>query len=158
MNHDANRGPEILIICGTLTGLATLFVFLRILVRTIIIRQAGWDDYVILAAAVVMFAEMMVIIPEVQYGAGRHAEYIVPASNIVRGLHLNFVTQPLCLLGLCFTKVSVGLFLLRITPTLTYRRFIWGMIIFTALSAAGNVCEYRPQECHGQCRTCVRGD
>ena len=86
-----------------------------------------------------MFAEMMVIIPQVQLGAGRHKEYIEPESNIVKGLHLNFVPLPLCLIGLCLTKVSVGLFLLRITPSKKFRYFIWGCIVFTVLSATGNL-------------------
>jgi hypothetical protein len=89
-----------------------------------------------------MFAEMMVIIPQVQLGAGRHKEYIEPESNIVKGLHLNFVTQPLCLIGLCLTKVSVGLFLLRITPSKKFRYFIWGCIVFTVLSATGNLRKF----------------
>lgn len=93
------------------------------------------------AAAVVTFAEMMVIIPEVYYGAGRHAAYIQPASNIVTGLHLNFVTQPLCLIGLCLTKISVGLFLLRLTPSRRFQVFIWVVIGITAMSATGNLCE-----------------
>jgi len=83
---------------------------------------------------------MMIIIPQVHYGAGRHVQYIQPASNVVTGLHLNFITQPLCLIALCLTKVSVGLFLLRLTPETTLRRFIIGTIIFTVLSATGNFC------------------
>lgn len=85
----------------------------------------------------------MVIIPQVQYGAGRHKEYIDPPENIVTGLHLNFVTQPLCLIALCLTKVSVGVFLLRMTPSVRYKRFVWGTIIFTVLSSIGNLCTPR---------------
>jgi hypothetical protein len=87
---------------------------------------------------VVLFVEMMIIIPQVGYGAGRHVQYIDPPSNVVKGLHLNFVTQPLCLIALCLTKVSVGFFLLRLTPSANFRRFIIGTIIFTILSATGN--------------------
>jgi hypothetical protein len=81
---------------------------------------------------------MMIIIPQVGYGAGRHVQYIKPALNVVTGLHLNFITQPLCLIALCLTKVSVGLFLLRLTPETKLRRFVMGTIIFTVLSATGN--------------------
>lgn len=89
-----------------------------------------------------ILAEFIVMIPQVGYGAGRHLDNIVPAANVVKGLHLNFVTQPLCLISLCFTKISVGLFLLRLTPSATYRRFVWGVIIFTILSAIGNLCKH----------------
>ena len=84
----------------------------------------------------------MIIIPQVQLGAGRHWQYIEPPENIVKGLHLNFVTQPLCLIGLCLTKVSVGLFLLRITPSKRFQYFIWGCIVFTVLSSTGNLRKF----------------
>jgi hypothetical protein len=89
-----------------------------------------------------MVVEFIVIIFEVGYGGGRHVQYIDPPSNVVKGLHLNFVTQPLCLIGLCLTKVSVGFFLLRLTPSPNFRRFIIGTIIFTILSATGNFCKF----------------
>lgn len=90
-----------------------------------------------------MLVEFIVIIFEVSYGGGRHVQYIDPPSNVVTGLHLNFVTQPLCLIGLCLTKVSVGLFLLRLTPSPNFRRFIIATIIFTILSATGNFCKWK---------------
>ncbi|KAL2208405.1 integral membrane protein [Sarocladium strictum] len=135
---DINRGPEILAICGSLVGLALVTVLLRVYVRVAMVKHMGADDWTIVAAMTVMFAEMMVIIPQVQLGAGRHYQYIKPESNITKGLHLNFVTQPLCLIGLCLTKISVGLFLLRITPSKRFRYFIWGLMVFTVLSATGN--------------------
>lgn len=139
---DYDRGPQILAICGAMVGLALLLVGLRLLVRVRIVRTTlGWDDYFMMAAALVLLAEMIVIVPEVQYGAGRHVQFIEPASNIVTGLHLNFVTQPLCLIALCFTKISVGLFLLRLTSSGGFGRFIWAVIVVTAVSAAGNLCE-----------------
>lgn len=143
---DVDRGPQILAICGSMTGLAVLFVLLRLFVRVRIVRSTGWDDYFMVAAAAVLLVEMMVIVPEVWYGAGRHVEYIQPPSHVVTGLHLNFVTQPLCLVGLCLTKVSVGLFLLRLTPSRRFRVFIWGVIVVTVLSAIGNFCEFCPFE------------
>lgn len=80
----------------------------------------------------------MVILPEIEYGGGRHIQYIEPKSNVVIGLHYNFVTQPLCLIALCLAKVSVGLFLLRVSPSTRMRYFIMGTIVFTILSATGN--------------------
>lgn len=87
-----------------------------------------------------MFAEMMIIIPQVMLGAGRHHQYI-SNDDFVAGLHLNFVTQPLCLIALSLTKVSVGLFLLRLTTTTWHIRLIWGVIAFTILSWVGGFRE-----------------
>ncbi|KAK4125816.1 hypothetical protein N657DRAFT_654352 [Parathielavia appendiculata] len=136
---DENRGPEILAVCGSLVGIALFVVVLRIWVRAKIVRHVGADDWTIIAAMLVMFVEMMVIIPQVQVGGGRHVQYIQPPENVVKGLHLNFVTQPLCLISLCFTKVSVGLFLLRLTPSRNFRYIVIGMIVFTIMSHTGNL-------------------
>lgn len=90
-----------------------------------------------------MFAEMMIIIPQVQLGAGRHVDYIDDV-DFVEGLHLNFVTQPLCLIALCLTKLSVGLFLLKLTTTKWHKNLIWAIMLFTVLSWAGNFCKCCP--------------
>ncbi|KAK3938962.1 hypothetical protein QBC46DRAFT_155181 [Diplogelasinospora grovesii] len=136
---DENRGPQILAICGSMVGLTLALVLLRVWVRVRMIRSFGWDDIFMVAAMTVLFVEMMIIIPQVNIGAGRHYQYIVPASNIVAGLHLNFVTQPLCLIALLLAKVSVGFFLLRMAPSPRFRYFIIGTIVFTVLSATGNI-------------------
>ncbi|KAG7105419.1 hypothetical protein HYQ44_016731 [Verticillium longisporum] len=62
---DVNRGPQILGVCGAMVGLALVFVVLRVYVRVAIIRKLGWDDYCMIVAMAVMFAEMMVILPQV---------------------------------------------------------------------------------------------
>ena len=63
------------------------------------------------------------VIPEVRYGAGRHIEYIDPV-HFGLGMKLNFITQPLYLFAICFVKLSVGFFLLRIAVEKFYRRLI----------------------------------
>lgn len=88
---------------------------------------------------------MIVIIPQVGYGAGRHVQYIKPSSDIVKGLRLNFVTQPLCLLALCLTKISVGVFLLRMTQKARLRLFIRGTMILTAAASLANLCMKSPR-------------
>lgn len=92
---------------------------------------------------VVMFIQFMVLVPEVHLGGGRHVQYIMPPENVNKALHLNFVTQPLCLIALCLTKVSVGFFLLRLTPSPMFKRFVIGMMMFTVFSATGNFCKQR---------------
>lgn len=141
---DINRGPEILAVCVFLSCLATATVCLRLWVRAKITKCVAWDDYFISAAIVVTLIEVFVLIPQVHFGAGRHEEYIVPASNITTGILLNFVSQPLCLINLCLVKLSVGLFLLRLTTSKPYRVFLWGMIVFTAVSFVGNLGELVP--------------
>lgn len=138
---DVNRGPEILAVTGTLVGVTLCVVLLRLWVRVRMVRQLGWDDFFVAAAMLLLFAEMMIIVPEVHYGAGRHWQYIQPPEHIPIGLHLNFATQPMCLVALTLTKVSLGVFLLRLAPTRNYRIFIHFIIGFTVLSSTAGFCK-----------------
>jgi hypothetical protein len=72
---------------------------------------------------------MGLVIPEVINGAGRHTAYLDPAKATV-GLKLNFITQPVFLWAITTVKISIALFLLRIAPNKTYRKILWGVIIF----------------------------
>jgi hypothetical protein len=76
---------------------------------------------------------MFIVIPEAYYGAGRHAYYLAadPAKQEY-GLYLNFISQPFFLVGVVLVKVSIGLFLLRLTPSQFFHRFIWCMLAFMA--------------------------
>jgi hypothetical protein len=56
-------------------------------------------------------------------GAGKHAEYI-KQDDFIAALRLNLISQPVFLFAICFVKVSVGFFLLRIAVGRFYRRLI----------------------------------
>jgi hypothetical protein len=75
---------------------------------------------------------MGLVIPSAYYGTGRHAYYLDPATESY-GLYLNFISQPFFLVGVVLVKVSIGLFLLRLTPSQFYHRFIWCMQAFMAI-------------------------
>jgi hypothetical protein len=68
-------------------------------------------------------AGQCIIVPQVYYGAGRHIEYI-EIKHFQSSFKLNFITQPLYLVAICLTKISVGFFLLRIAVRPFYRRLI----------------------------------
>jgi hypothetical protein len=72
-------------------------------------------------------AGQCIIIPQVYYGAGRHIEYI-ELHHFQSSFKLNFITQPLYLVAICLTKISVGIFLLRIAVQPFYRRLIIGIM------------------------------
>ena len=85
-----------------------------------------------------MLAQMILIILEVQLGAGQHTDAVSHENNI-KGLRLNFVTQPLCLTGLVLVKISIGLLLVRFTTSRKFKNFIWGVIVFTSAAFIGNL-------------------
>ncbi|KAF8867177.1 hypothetical protein BDZ45DRAFT_6492 [Acephala macrosclerotiorum] len=114
---DISYGPRLLTVTLVLTVAAFLSVTARMWVRKIMIKSVGWDDYIIY----------------VSYGAGRHAIYLTNGPKHSYGLYLNFISQPFFLVAIVLVKVSVGLFLLRLTPSQFFHRFIWGMIGFMAM-------------------------
>lgn len=68
-------------------------------------------------------------IAQVAYGAGRHEAYL-SADVIEVGLKLNYIGQVLFLWAPCFVKVSIALFLLRVTPDLVLRKIVQTAMFF----------------------------
>lgn len=87
----------------------------------------------------------MLVIPEVHYGAGRHSFYILRdlgPEGLKTGLKLNFATQITYVFAIALVKVSVGLFLLRLTPSKQYKYFIWsvlGFVTFYTIAGMGEI-------------------
>ncbi|KAI1763533.1 hypothetical protein GGR53DRAFT_531481 [Hypoxylon sp. FL1150] len=126
---DLNEGPRILGAVVLTTTCALVVVCARLYVRLCMTRSIGTDDYVMIAAMLLSLGGMGVVIASVRYGAGRHAAYLNPDVNRL-GLKLNFVSQPIYLWAIPLVKVSVGFFLMRIAPSVYYKRILQGVMTF----------------------------
>ncbi|KAB2110258.1 hypothetical protein AG0111_0g1264 [Alternaria gaisen] len=133
-----NEGPTILGTTLTVTIVAVLTTIARFYVRIRMIRNVGWDDYVMLLAMMLCVAGQCLVIPQVHYGAGKHVDYIKPA-DFIAGLRLNLISQPIFLFAICFVKISVGFFLLRIAVGKFYKRLISGIMAFMGAYTVGCV-------------------
>ncbi|KAI8937113.1 hypothetical protein NX059_006327 [Plenodomus lindquistii] len=133
---DERQGPMILGATLTVTIAALITTISRLYVRVKLIRNVGWDDYLMVSAMILCIAGQGVVIPQVHYGAGRHIEYIKPA-DFATAFKLNFITQPLYLFAIALVKLSVGSFLLRIANQPFYRRLIIGIMAFMAMYTTG---------------------
>ncbi|KAH7069315.1 hypothetical protein FB567DRAFT_565051 [Paraphoma chrysanthemicola] len=131
-----NQGPTILGATLTVTIAALLTTIARLYVRLRMIRNVGWDDYVMITTMALCVAGQCVVIPQVYYGAGKHIEYIDPA-DFVRSFRLNFISQPIYLFAICLVKLSVGFFLLRIAVKPFYKRLIISIMAFMAFYTTG---------------------
>lgn len=80
-----------------------------------------------LANALQCIAGQCLVIPQVHMGAGKHIDYI-KKEDFIAALRLNLISQPIFLFAICFVKVSVGFFLLRIAVGRLYRRLIIGIM------------------------------
>ncbi|KAF2192261.1 hypothetical protein K469DRAFT_553143 [Zopfia rhizophila CBS 207.26] len=129
---DENEGPAILGTTIAVTTLALFTLIIRLYVRFHMIKNVGWDDYVMMAAMCLCVAGQAIIIPQVHFGAGRHINHI-PPKDFQTAFKLNFISQPIYLIAISFVKLSIGFFLLRVAVTPFYRRTIISVMVFMAL-------------------------
>lgn len=71
---------------------------------------------------------MAFIILQVQNGGGHHAADLSPHQRMMSQKY-QYVAQPMFLWTICFIKLSIATFLLRISPPQGYRRAILGVAI-----------------------------
>ncbi|RDL37585.1 uncharacterized protein BP5553_05018 [Venustampulla echinocandica] len=130
---DINHGPRLFAATAVVTIFALVAVCTRLWVRKVMIKSVGWDDVFMVAAMILSLVAEGLTIADVYYGAGRHAAYLTDPDKHSYGLFLNFVSQPFYLVGVVLVKVSIGLFLVRITPSVFFNRFIWSMQAFMCI-------------------------
>lgn len=123
---DVNHGPRIIIATAITTFAALITVLARFYVRVYLIRNVGWDDYIMALTMLLSVCGFAIIVPEVKYGAGRHGAYV--QGTAVTAMHLNYATQAIYMWAIGLVKVSIGLFLLRFAPQKGFSIFIWVVI------------------------------
>lgn len=98
-----------------------------------------------IVAMIFSTALLGLIIGQVSYGAGRHAAYIIADNpeDFVNGMRLNFISQPVTILGVTFIKASVAVFLLRLAPPVKYIIFIWCVVAFMCIYTIVGISECR---------------
>ncbi|KAI8942457.1 hypothetical protein NX059_000525 [Plenodomus lindquistii] len=128
-----NRGPELVAVCSTFVSLAFITTVLRVYVRTFIVKAFGWDDgFMVLAlCAHVMFATCA--IGGVHYGTGRHMDTLTP-EEVYKAMRYWW----LCYIAYCWamiaSKISIGLFLLRVTVKTVHRYILYGAMSLTVIT------------------------
>ncbi|KAK4545936.1 hypothetical protein LTR36_002500 [Oleoguttula mirabilis] len=133
--EDDNAGPKLLVIAIVMVTLCVLTTTLRCLVRYSR-NFLGPDDYIIAAATLVAVGRVIIQCVSVQYGNGRHRQFLSKADYT----HVNFLTwltQLFLFPLLCLLKLSVCLLVLRIKNTKPLRYFLWtvmaGLVVTTLL-------------------------
>ncbi|KAK6396293.1 hypothetical protein LTR65_009375 [Meristemomyces frigidus] len=125
--EDDNAGPKLLVIAIVMVTLCLVRYSRNFL---------GPDDYIIAAATLVAVGRVIIQCVSVQYGNGRHRQFLSKADYT----HVNFLTwltQLFLFPLLCLLKLSVCLLVLRIKNTKPLRYFLWtvmaGLVVTTLL-------------------------
>ncbi|KAH5416452.1 hypothetical protein HBI46_120590 [Parastagonospora nodorum] len=132
---DETRGPELQAVCSTFVSLAFTATVLRVYVRTCLVNAFGWDDAFMVFAlgSHIMFATCA--IGGIHWGTGRHMNTL---SNEEIFMAMRYWW--LCYIGYCLamitSKVSIGLFLLRVTIKPMHKWIIYAAMAISVFTGA----------------------
>ncbi|KAJ5496463.1 hypothetical protein N7463_008450 [Penicillium fimorum] len=129
-----NRGPLLLIINCTVTGLAAIIVGLRTISRIFIVKMFGLDDWTMVAATIFAVLNVVVAGFGVEHGTGKH-KWNLTKADVLPAAKVRYVTHIIYTLISGLIKVSICLLYLRLFPNI--RVISLGTIAFvTAMSIA----------------------
>ncbi|KAG9237593.1 hypothetical protein BJ875DRAFT_453254 [Amylocarpus encephaloides] len=128
-----NRGPELAAVTGVFLGLAVIFTSLRIYVRTVS-KNWGADDLLFLCSLVFFVIFCVGSFGGITYGSGQHLDAI-KVENLPEALHLWWLGEMCYTVTTWLLRLSVGVFLLRLSVKPRYRWVIYTtMAVVSVLS------------------------
>ncbi|KAJ8120435.1 hypothetical protein ONZ43_g2857 [Nemania bipapillata] len=133
MTDVPNRGPELFSVCVTLLAASVVAFTLRVYTRLFIVKAWGLDDWFMSFAAISFTLFVASAITGIHYGTGRHNADLKPSD---REEAMKYWW--LCYIWYCLTmiasKISIGVFLLRLTVSKMHHYIIYVVMLFTVSS------------------------
>ena len=122
-----NRGTACIVLIAVFGFLSIATTAIRIGVRALN-HQLGWDDLCIGLAS--CFYMIQIVFNGLTYrsGYGRHTYYLGEYQT-QETLKWNYITEIFLFLVICFTKISICLFVLRIKNARWLRRCLYSLIL-----------------------------
>ncbi|KAL9000871.1 MAG: hypothetical protein Q9169_000626 [Polycauliona sp. 2 TL-2023] len=130
---DENLGPTIIIINIIVLTASTLIVILRTFTRLSLTKNFGWDDAVMVLTQVINACGMGFVGAEVSNGLGRKRYYLAPGSY-KKFLKYDYLDWAQVFLTLMLSKISICLFLLRLSSFRKIRLGLHAMNVFLIIS------------------------
>ncbi|KAF2274319.1 uncharacterized protein EI97DRAFT_125978 [Westerdykella ornata] len=126
------NAPEILAITGTFFALASFVFLLRCYVRLGMLKVFGTDDYVMTIAMLLAAAVFACFKIETDHGLGKHFMVLLgtdPAGYMQLSKVL-YVHSILIMVAISTVKISIGFFLLRLSTSKPFHRFLFVIMVF----------------------------
>ncbi|RNJ58986.1 hypothetical protein D7B24_003807 [Verticillium nonalfalfae] len=120
----SEKGQAALAVMWTLTAITLVFLCLRLVTRYFIIDQLGFDDYTYVVAAILLVLYTTFTHVAEGYGFGRSI-YGLEIKDATAAIKWEMVGQSFSIIGMAVSKISLGLFLLRLTVVHWHRVAIW---------------------------------
>ncbi|KZN84865.1 hypothetical protein EN45_090250 [Penicillium chrysogenum] len=137
-----DKGPEMMAVMWTMTALATLLVIARLCIRQRMLRNFGFDDWLIGASMIFGLIFVATATVSVTYGYGQHMSNLDP-KTVEPALMWNMISFIFGIISFAIPKLAVAALLHRIlNPSLIQRITVWGLVILVAIIALINILIY----------------
>ncbi|CZS91637.1 uncharacterized protein RCO7_06978 [Rhynchosporium graminicola] len=131
---NANRAPEVYAVAAVFLALTWITAFLRCYVRGVIVKKFGLEDYLAMLALILFTATGVFALQGISHSMGMHLADI-PLQNLTPAMIYWFSTELAYVLAICALKMSVVVFLLRISVKRSHTTILYttsaGVMIFT---------------------------
>lgn len=137
-SESGDLGPVVLAVCWIESGIAAIFLGLRLYVKLTAHRKLYWDDFLLIASWVLLVAFSGTAIYGVQWGLGQHDARNKYGDG---GRHLQLtvvIATTFSVLGAALSKTSFAITLLRLTKGIM-RKVVWFAIISMNIILVFNV-------------------
>ncbi|KAL2127402.1 hypothetical protein VTI74DRAFT_10804 [Chaetomium olivicolor] len=131
-----NRGPVIMAVMSTLTGLCLLFVVARIYCRAVLRDRFAIEDCIVILSAVLIISNVVLACVAIAYGAGRHLATLPPEAAH-RAIFFNMVGSAPGILSFTLPKFAAIILLAKLLyPGRWHKVVMWVISILYFLMSA----------------------
>ncbi|CBF81448.1 hypothetical protein AN5664.2 [Aspergillus nidulans FGSC A4] len=124
------QSPTVKAVMWLMTGMAMLFLGLRLCVRLHLKRIFGWDDVIAAVAVACLIGYAAVCHAAADIGLGRHIQYVsMEPQNLIGVARYSSISQTLAILACALGKTSFAVTLLRIVIQKWMNWLLWFIII-----------------------------
>ncbi|KAI0536333.1 hypothetical protein GGR58DRAFT_475676 [Xylaria digitata] len=118
------------VVSWVLTSLVIVITFARILGRTLVTKQTGWDDFFMLLGSVSALICSSLVTVGVSYGIGRHQAEIKNPNDLSEAIKYTILAPGFSIVSSTSSKISILIFLVRLMGVAAKRWhlfFLWGL-------------------------------
>ncbi|PHH67987.1 hypothetical protein CDD82_932 [Ophiocordyceps australis] len=133
----SDLGGSLVATCISLLVLSWIAVSLRTYTRIVVIKGFQIDDWLMLIAQIIFTVACAFTLEGVRRGLGRHNEAVPEASDRVAALMWQALATALYILDMMFIKLSIGIFLLRLSVGKIYQYILKVSLVVIALWSMG---------------------
>ncbi|KJZ69768.1 hypothetical protein HIM_10851 [Hirsutella minnesotensis 3608] len=112
--HDLGRGPLIVGMTWTFTGLAVIFTMLRVFCRNNKSRWLSSDDWLMFLAMLLQVANQILVTISFSWGMGKHDADLKRPEELVQVLRWNWMAMAPGIMVSILARVSITILLIRI--------------------------------------------